>query len=329
MWKSLETTLAAVFVLAALPAPAGADIAPGSMNVVWNEGAQDCKAHPQPPLQIHAYNSRTFILRENLCSTFEAPFMYLLTGSDRALLIDTGDVADPKAMPLAKTVERLLPPGLPLLVVHSHRHMDHRAGDRQFAGLSNVRVIGYDIESVRRFYGFAHWPDGIGTIDLGDRIVDVLPTPGHNETHVVFYDRSTALLLSGDFMLPARLLVDDDQAEIASAKRVADFVRNRPVSFVLGAHIEEDVRGQFFPWESQYHPRERVLQMTKRDLLALPAAAAQFDGFYSNAGQFTFMNSTHNLLALGSAVIAAAVALIGLAVWFVRRRRSKRAILRS
>jgi hypothetical protein len=36
-------------------------------------------------------------------------FLYLLLGSDKALLIDTGAVADAKAMPLAKTILELLP----------------------------------------------------------------------------------------------------------------------------------------------------------------------------------------------------------------------------
>ncbi|MGH9701514.1 MAG: MBL fold metallo-hydrolase, partial [Candidatus Acidiferrales bacterium] len=62
--------------------------------------------------------------------------MYLVLGSTKALLIDTGDVADPKMMPLAATVMNLLPgqgpAKLPLLVVHTHRHLDHRAGDAQF-----------------------------------------------------------------------------------------------------------------------------------------------------------------------------------------------------
>ena len=35
--------------------------------------------------------------------------MYVLLGSTKALLIDTGDVADPNQMPLAKTVMHLLP----------------------------------------------------------------------------------------------------------------------------------------------------------------------------------------------------------------------------
>jgi glyoxylase-like metal-dependent hydrolase (beta-lactamase superfamily II) len=68
---------------------------------------------------------------------------------------------------------------------------------------------------------------------LGDRTVDVIPTPGHNETEVSFYDGNTGLFFSGDFLMPARLLVDDDNAELASANRVAAFARDRPVRFVL------------------------------------------------------------------------------------------------
>src|SRR5438552_13485473 len=185
-------------------------IVPGSMDVHWNEGAPNCAHNPQPPLQVHRYNSQTLILRENLCATFEAPFMYLLIGSKKALLIDTGDVADPNQMPLAKTVIGLLPGDasakLPLLVVHTHRHGDHRAGDGQFRHLANVQVVGFDVDSVRRYYNFANWPDGLAQIDLGDRPVDVIPTPGHNETEVSFYDRNTGLFLSGDFLIPGRLL---------------------------------------------------------------------------------------------------------------------------
>lgn len=82
---------------------------PGSMNVHWNEGAPDCAATPQNPLQVHAYELQTFILRQSPCVHFEANFIYLLVGSDKALLIDTGAVPDPEQMPLATTVLELLP----------------------------------------------------------------------------------------------------------------------------------------------------------------------------------------------------------------------------
>jgi glyoxylase-like metal-dependent hydrolase (beta-lactamase superfamily II) len=302
---------------------AQAQIASGSLDVKWSEGAQDCKAHPQPPLQVHRYNAQTYILRENLCSTFEAPFIYLLIGRTRALLIDTGDVADPNAMPLAKTVMALLPRGLPLLVAHTHRHMDHRAGDPQFAKLPNVQVIGFDIDSVKRFYSFTQWPAGVAHLDLGGRVVDVLPTPGHNETEVSFYDRNTALFFSGDFLMPGRLLVDNAKDYLASAKRAVAFLKDKPVSAILAGHIEMTAGGGLEPWESQYHPDERALPMTKADLRALPAALASFNGFYSESGGFTMINALRFLEAIGLGVLIVIAGLIWLLIRFFRRRRAR------
>jgi hydroxyacylglutathione hydrolase len=307
---------------------AQSQLVPGSMDVHWDEGAANCAAKSGPPLQVHQYNGRTFILRENLCATFEAPFMYLLIGSTKALLIDTGDVADPNQMPLAQSVMQLLPEvgstRLALLVVHTHRHLDHRAGDGQFMHLPNVQVVGFDADSVRRYYNFSDWPNGRAQIDLGDRIVDAIPTPGHNETEVSFYDRNTGLFFSGDFLMPARLLIDDADADLASAKRVVAFVKDRPLSFVLGGHIEVDAQGKAFPWQSQYHPEEHVLQMTKDDLLELPSAISHFNGFYTSSGNFILINSIHILIAFA---VVAGLLLIGLVlilILYIKRRRSLR-----
>src|SRR5215471_19389030 len=186
--------------------PAWAEPVPGSLPAQWNIGAKDCVALPQPPLQVHAYEPQTFILRQSPCANFEANFIYLLIGSDKALLIDTGAVADPKAMPLAKKVLELLPDKdhekLPLLVAHTHRHLDHRAGDPQFASLPSVQVVPFDLEGVRAFFGFTDRPNGIAHLDIGGRTVDVIPTPGHNQTHLAFYDDRTGVLFSGDFLMP-------------------------------------------------------------------------------------------------------------------------------
>lgn len=310
--------------------PGRAELVPGSMETHWDEGAKDCKASPHAPLEVHAYNSQTFILRENLCATFEAPFLYLLVGSTKALLIDTGDVADANEMPLAKTVLGLLPgegsAKLPLLVVHTHRHLDHRAGDGQFLHLPNVQVVGFDIDSVQRFYNFTDWPNGLAQIDLGGRTLDVIPTPGHNPTEVSFYDRSTGLFFSGDFLMPGRLLIEDADADLASAKRAAAFVSNRPVSYVLGGHIELDADGETFPWESQYHPREHVLQLTKEDLLALPIAVGRFNGFYTRSGNFIMMNSTRVLVAFAAFAFLVLIGLVMVLVLYVRRRRARKLV---
>lgn len=255
--------------------------------------------------------------------------MYLLLGNTKALLIDTGDVADPKQMPLAQTVLQILSqygsPKLPLLVVHTHRHLDHRSADPQFERLSNVRVVGYDLASVRQFFGFFHWPEGRAEIDLGHRVVDVLPAPGHEGTHLVFYDRNTALLFSGDFMMPGRLLIENSAADLLSARRVAEFVSDKPVSAVLGGHIEEDVDGRLFPWESTFHPRERNLPMSKSYLLALPAALQGFNGFYSRRGRFVLLDPIHNLIAIAVVALIVLVALITGAIYFFRSRKRRRA----
>ncbi|HKD80795.1 MAG TPA: MBL fold metallo-hydrolase [Candidatus Angelobacter sp.] len=317
-----------IFVLVVSAARCRAQTAPGSMDVHWYEGTTNCAGNNQPPLQVHAYNERTYILRENICDTFEAPFIYLLIGSDKALLIDTGDVAEANKMPLARTVLQLLPDRgpqkMPLIVVHTHRHLDHRAGDGQFAQLPDVHVAGFDIDSVRRFYHFSDWPNGAAEIDLGGRTVDAIPTPGHNETEVSFYDRTTGLFFSGDFLIPGRLLVDDTSAYLASAKRVAAFVKDRPVTYVLGGHVEKNAAGELFPWESTFHPQEHVLQMTKDDLLALPAALANFNGFYSVSGNFVMMNSIRILIVLSVLIVLALVAMVWLLVRYLRRRRRAR-----
>jgi hydroxyacylglutathione hydrolase len=202
--------------------------------------------------------------------------------------------------------------------------LDHRAGDPQFARLPNVHVVGFAIDSVRRFYNFTDWPNGLAQINLGNRTVDVLPTPGHNQTEVSFYDRNTGLFFSGDFLMPARLLIDDTKADLASADRAAAFVKDRPVSFVLGGHVEMDSKGNLFPWESLYHPHEHVLQMTKDDLLALPAAIRTFNGFYTVTGQFVMMNSIRVLIVEAVVVLLVLIVLVALVARFIRRRRRTR-----
>lgn len=283
-----------------------------------------------PPLHVQPWDGRTWILREDLQATWEAPFLYLLVGRRRALLIDTGDVADPARMPLAAEVLARLPKDgparLPLLVVHTHGHLDHRAGDAQFQGLPGVEVVPSDLAHVRRFFGFAAWPDGLAQVDLGDRIVDVLPAPGHHPAELVFYDRATGLLFSGDFLLPGRILVDDLAAYQASAARVAAFAKDRPITAVLGGHIEMDRTGALFPWASTVHPEERPLPLGKAELLALPAALQRFNGFYTARDGFVVENPIRNLAA-GAGALLLALGLLGILVvrtirrW--RRRRSR------
>jgi hydroxyacylglutathione hydrolase len=318
--------LCALLTACSILSPAYSQIVPGTMDVRWNEGSEDCVKNPQPPIQVHHYNPQTSILRESLCATYEAPFVYLLIGKTKALLIDTGAVADAKTMPLAQTVISLLPNGgsrLPLMVVHTHGHLDHRSGDDQFRALPNVEVVPTDLEGVKSRFGI-DWPNGIGQIDLGDRVIDVIPTPGHYSSHVAYYDRQTGLFFSGDFLLPGRLLIEDTDADLASARRVAEFVEQHPITYVLGAHIELDESGKTF-FGTRYHPNERPLQLTKQDLLALPGIVEGFNGFYAKRGVYVLMNQNRILIVLGVGAVFVLVAIILIlrALW--RRLRSRAA----
>lgn len=305
---------------------------PDSLNTRWNNGAADCSKTTQPPLQVQRYDAQTYILRESPCATFEAPFMYLLIGADRAVLIDSGDIADPKQMPLAQTVMDLLPTRgiskIPLLVVHTHGHLDHRRGDPQFQSLPHVQVVPTDLAHVKQYFGFGDWPHGVAQIELGGRTIDVLPTPGHYPSHISFYDRNTALFFSGDFLLPGRLIIDDATDDLASAQHAADFVRDRPVTAVLGGHIEMDAQGNLYDFGSNYHPNEHALPLSKQDLLDLPARIGKFNGFYTQDGIFVMLDQ-FRVLAAELAVVVLVLAAIVATLWHYLRRRKRLRVARA
>ena len=310
--------IASLLLLAA--APAAADWP----AMQWDPGAEQCRGHDQNRVESHAYDATTVVIRQNPCVDHEANVLYLLTGSSRALLIDTGAVEREDLAPVATTVAGILAAAgrhdLPLLVAHTHGHLDHRAGDAQFAKVSGVTIAPVESGALRRFFGFRAWPRDIVQLDLGGRVIDVIPTPGHHRDHVVFYDRNTQLLFSGDFLLPGRLLVDDLDAYRASARRVADFALSHPVRYVLGAHIELDAHGDPYSFGSTHHPSERALPLPPADLQALPAALAGFNGFYSRYPDFIVVNSIHILVALASGLLLIVTAL----VWLVRRLWKRR-----
>ncbi|WP_267226570.1 MBL fold metallo-hydrolase [Dyella silvae] len=314
---------------AMLALPVFAQTATGTMDVQWDAGKADCSNEAPRPLQVHRYNDSTYVLRENLCTTYEAPFMYLLIGEAKALLIDTGDVAQAQKVPLASTVMSLLPnvqgAKMPLIIVHTHGHLDHREGDAQFASMPNVQIVGADLDHVKAYFGFQQWPDGVAEVDLGGRIVDVIPTPGHYPSHVSYYDRNTGLAFTGDFFLPGRLIIDDANADRASAKRLADFLRTRPVTYVLGGHVELNRHNDLQEMGSSVHPDERPLPLSKDDLMNLPAELANYNGFYGQSGMFVMYSQTRVLQGMAAAAVVLLIMLVLAVRWMLRRRKRVKA----
>ena len=109
--------------------------------------------------------------------------------------------------------------------------------------------------------------------------------------------------------MPGRLLIEDTKADLASAQRVAEFVQQRPITYVLGAHIELDQSGKIV-MGTRYRANERPLQLTKQDLLALPGIVSGFNGFYVKRGVYVLMNQNRILILLGVGAIVLLVAII-------------------
>src|SRR6476659_303745 len=79
-----------------------------NLDVRWIHGSEDPAANQDPPLQVHRFDDATWILRQSKSVHFEAPFLYLLAGSKRVLLIDTGATSSEKKLPLRETVQGLV-----------------------------------------------------------------------------------------------------------------------------------------------------------------------------------------------------------------------------
>lgn len=246
----------------ATPEDAASPQGPQGFPPHWDDGT----ACPTTDLQTWRYDASTVFFRQSLCTHFEAPFLYLFVGAQKALLVDTG-TGDANVR--AAVDAALAGHDVDLVVAHSHAHGDHVGGDAAFAGRPRTTVIGKTPAAVTSAFAIANMH---GTIDLGGRVLDVIAIPGHEPSHVAFYDRKTRLLLSGDTLYPGRLYVRDWNAYRASVARLVAFVDDgHPVSHVLGAHIELSKSGAEIPQGAKTHPNEHVLQLGEAELRDLAA----------------------------------------------------------
>ncbi|TDC67085.1 MBL fold metallo-hydrolase [Micromonospora sp. KC207] len=261
---------------------------PGKLDVAWIHGSPSAKHNTDPDIQVHAYDEHTFILRQNMAVDYEAPFLFLLFGNERAVLLDTGATASPECFPLRRTVDELMRrwltahprTGYGLLVLHTHAHGDHVAGDGQFAGRPDTVVVGADRAVAWGYLGLDAADLGrVASVDLGGRVLQCLATPGHHDSAVTFYDPYTGLLFTGDTVYRGRLYVQDWPAFRDTIERLVRFAESRPVSHVLGCHIEMTTEpGVDYPIRTVYQPDEPPLQLSPMQLHDVRAAVEQVGG---------------------------------------------------
>ena len=154
---------------------------------------------------------------------WEETHCYLLCGTDKAILIDTGlGVAN-----IREVVDSLTT--LPVTVVTTHVHWDHIGGHKYFDSIAvheaetewlsvkfpiPLSVVksnlmrepcdfpsGFSIDDYEIFQGAPQriLHDG-DCLDLGDRKLTVIHTPGHSPGHCCFYEPERKYLYSGDLI---------------------------------------------------------------------------------------------------------------------------------
>lgn len=194
---------------------------------------------------------------------WEETHAYLLNGTERSLLIDTGlgicNIYDE----VIKLTDK------PITAVATHIHWDHIGGHKFFNDfyaheyelnwlngefpltLEQIKDMvvdrcdlpeGYNVDNYEFFQGT---PTMIlkdnDVINIGGRSIEVLHTPGHSPGHMCFFEKERGYLFTGDLVYKDTLFAyypsTDPKAYLRSIERVAAL----PVKKVFPAHHSLDI----------------------------------------------------------------------------------------
>ena len=147
---------------------------------------------------------------------WQCNFSYLIVGSQRAVLFDTG----PGIRDIRRVVRALT--SLPVEALPSHLHFDHvgnlagfdaialpdlpalraQVRDGQFV-LGVNQHLGFVEGFARPRFAVKRWIPPGADLDLGGRRLTLLSTPGHTPESIVLLDAEANRLFAGDFIYPA------------------------------------------------------------------------------------------------------------------------------
>jgi len=234
---------------------------PGALPRPGNQGLKRLQS-VAPWFEVYQVGSGTFALLEPL--HYEEVVSYLILGSERAVLLDTGmGIGNIQA-----EVKRLT--DLPVVVVNSHSHYDHVGDNHRFAevwafddegevacieqGLTRAECAHYlrpdsylelppDFEPATyeiRPSAVTRRLRHLETIPLGGRTLTVHHTPGHSPGSLCLLDSRDGLLFTGDTFYPGMLYADDEESDfdayLQSLKHLVGLLDQ--VSYLCPAHNE-------------------------------------------------------------------------------------------
>lgn len=126
---------------------------------------------------------------------------YVVEGTDRAAVVDTGITRGEKIIPIIRQITQK-----PLVLAVTHAHLDHMFHADEFETIYMSRreltvesdVLEHMTGGKRNFLEKAIdiWTDSV--IDLGDNSLEVCGVPGHTPGTVVFLEKKNNLLFTGD-----------------------------------------------------------------------------------------------------------------------------------
>lgn len=146
-------------------------------------------------------------------------YSYLILGSERAVLFDSG----PGLRDIRPVVAALTP--LPVIAAPSHLHFDHVGSQHRFERVAMVDLPylrerapgGVLTPTAEEHLGFVEgfpirplevtdWWAPEQEIDLGERTLRVLATPGHTTDSWALHDEARGQLFTGDYVYPGPLI---------------------------------------------------------------------------------------------------------------------------
>lgn len=211
---------------------------------------------------IDEIDKSTYIISEY--RHWEETHCYLLSGTERSLLIDTGLGICNISEVVAKLTDK------PVTAIATHIHWDHIGGHKYYPDfyaheaeldwlnggfpqpLEMIKEYvvdrcklpkGYDVNTYEFFQGqptkVLH---GGEVIELGGGTIKVLHTPGHAPGHMCFWEAERGYLFTGDLVykdtLTAWFPSTDPEAYLKSLEKVAELPAKRP----FPAHHSLDIQ---------------------------------------------------------------------------------------